>query len=107
MAASESLDGNAAPTPGDRSDKVIRFSLRTLLLVTAGFAVLCGLFTSGGMNATLFHTLLVLAFAIPGGSYGFDVGRSSRSVAIGTSIAAVAGTLLVSAIVLILDFSRL
>jgi hypothetical protein len=83
---------------------MIRFSLRTILLATMGFAMLCGLFTSRGWNATVFHTLLVLAFAIPGGSYGFDIGRSSRSAAIGTSIAAVAGTLVVSAVVLILDF---
>ena len=82
------------------------FSLRTLLLATMGFAILCGLFTSGGMNATLAHTLLVLAFAIPGASYGFDVGRSSRSVAIGTSVSAVVGTLLVAAVVLIPDLWR-
>jgi hypothetical protein len=81
-----------------------KFSLRTILLATMGFAILCGLFTSRGWNATVFHTLLVLSFAIPGGSYGFDIGRSSRSVAIGTSVAAVAGTLFVCAVVLILDF---
>lgn len=83
-----------------------RYSLRTLLLATAGVAVLCGLFTSRGLSATVFHTLLVLAFAVPGGSYGFDVGGSSRSVAVGTSIAAVVGTLLVSAVILILDWCR-
>jgi hypothetical protein len=84
-----------------------QFSLRTLLLTVMGFAVLCGLFTSRGLNATLFHTLLVLAFAIPGGSYGYDVGRSSRSVAVGTSVAAVAGTVWVCASVLLLDLCRL
>jgi hypothetical protein len=85
---------------------MIRFSLRTLLLVTMGFAILCGLFTSRGMDATLFHTLLVLAFAIPGGSFGFDVGRSSRSIAVGTSVSAVLGTLLVAAAVLVPDLCR-
>lgn len=84
-----------------------RFSLRTLLLTVAAFAVLCGLFTSRGWNADLFHLLLVLAFAVPGGSYGYDVGRTSRSVAIGTSVSAVTGTLFISALVLILDFWRL
>ena len=89
-----------------RTARFSRFSLRTLLLATAGFAILCGLFTSRGLDATLVHTLLVLAFAIPGGSYGYDVGGSSRSVAVGTSVAAVAGTLLVSAMVLLEDLWR-
>ena len=84
-----------------------RFSLRTLLLATFGFATLCGLFTSRGLSADFFHALLVLAFAIPGGSYGFDVTRSSRGVAVGSSVAAVAGTVLVSAIILTLDFCEL
>jgi hypothetical protein len=86
---------------------VNQFSLRTLLLSVMGFAILCGLFTSRGLNVTLFHTLLVLAFAIPGGSYGFDVGRSSRSVAVGTSVAAVVGTLSICGAVLILDLYTL
>ena len=84
-----------------------RFSLRTLLLAVMGFAILCGLFTSRGLNATLAHALLVAAFAIPGGSYGHDVGRSSWSTTIGTSVAAVVGTLLVSAAVLIVDWCKL
>ena len=84
-----------------------KFSLRTLLLATFGFAMLCGLFTSRGMNADLFHALLVLAFAIPGGSYGFDVTRTSRGIAVGSSVAAVAGTVLVSALILTLDFCEL
>ena len=84
-----------------------RFSLRTLLLAVMGVAILCGLFTSRGLNATTAHTLLVAAFAIPGGSYGYDVGRSSWSTTIGTSAAAIAGTVLVSAAVLIADWYRL
>jgi hypothetical protein len=90
-----------------RGRQVRQFSLRTLLLTVMGFAILCGLFTSGGLNATLAHTLLVLAFAIPGGSYGFDVGRSSRSVVVGTSVAAVVGTVSVCAAVLVLDLYTL
>jgi hypothetical protein len=84
-----------------------RFSLRTLLLATFGFATLCGLFTSRGLSADLFHALLVLAFAIPGGSYGFDVTRSSRGIAVGSSVAAVMGTVLISALILTLDFCEL
>ncbi len=83
-----------------------RFSLRTLLLVVMGFAILCGLFTSRGLSATTFHTLLVAAFAIPGGSYGYDVGQTSWSTTIGTSAAAVVGTVLVSAAILIVDWCR-
>ena len=83
------------------------FSLRTMLLATLGLAILGGLFTSAGWRANVFHALLVLAFAVPGGSYGFDVGRSSRGVAIGVSVSAVAGTVLLSAIILILDFCSL
>ena len=83
---------------------MIRFSLRTLLLVVMGFAILCGLFTSRGLSQTLFHALLVAAFAIPGGSYGYDVGQSSWSMTIGMSAAAVAGTLLVSAAILIVGW---
>ena len=89
-----------APRPG------IRFSLRTLLLATMGFAIFCGLSTPCGLSETAIHTLLVLAFAIPGGSYGYDVRPSSRGIAVGASVAAVAGTLTVSAIVLIEDFYR-
>ena len=83
-----------------------RFSLRTLLLAVMGFAILCGLLTSRGLSATTVHALLVVAFAIPGGSYGHDVGRTSWSMTIGTSAAAVLGTLLVSAAVLIADWCR-
>ena len=91
-----------------RLTRLTRFSIRTLLLATMGFAILCGLFTSRGvgMSAEVVHTLLVLAFAIPGGSYGYDVGDSGRSAAVGTCVAAVVGTLVVSAIVLIPDLCR-
>ena len=84
-----------------------RFSLRTLMLGVMGFAILCGLFCARGMNVNAVHLLLVLAFAIPGGSYGYDVGRSSRSAVIGTCTAAMGGSLLVSLCVLILDLLTL
>ena len=80
-----------------------RFSLRTLMLGVMGFAILCGVFHSRGLNVNVVHLLLVLAFAIPGASYGYDIGRSSRSAVIGTCTAAVGGTLLVSVYVLIVD----
>jgi hypothetical protein len=91
-----------------RFARFTRFSIRTLLLTTVGFAILCGLFNSRGlrMSAEAVHTLLVLAFAIPGGSYGYDVGGNGRSAAVGTCVAAVLGTLIVSAIVLIPDLCR-
>ena len=66
--------------------------------------MICGLFTSGGMAPVVAHTVLVLAFAIPGGSIGYDIGRSSRSTAIGVCIAAVAGTIVLGGAVLLVDW---
>jgi hypothetical protein len=83
------------------------FSLRTMILTMTGLSVFCGLFTMRGLPEVVIHTLLVLAFAVPGGSYGYDIGRSSRSIVVGTSVGAVAGTVLVSAAVLIMDLWRL
>ena len=51
-------------------------------------------------------SLLVAAFAIPGASYGYDVGRTSWAATIGTSVAAVVGTVLMSAAILILDWCQ-
>ncbi len=81
-----------------------RFSLRTLMLTVLGFAMLCALFTCGGVPRLVGHTALVLAFAIPGGSFGFDIGRSSRSVVVGVCVASVAGTLVLGASVLVADW---
>lgn len=83
------------------------FSLRTLMLLTAGMAMVCGVFTVGGVPAVAVHLMLVLAFAIPGGSLGYDLARSSRGVAVGTCVGAVTGTLAISTIVLCFDFCRL
>ena len=83
-----------------------RFSLRTMLLTTLGFAILCGLLQGCGLSVTAIHTLIVAAFAIPGASFGYDQGRSSRAAVIGTSVAAVIGTCVVSAWILIADWMR-
>ena len=80
------------------------FSLRTLMLSVLGFAIVCGLFTSGGMAPVAAHTVLVLAFAIPGGSIGYDIGRSSHSIVLGICIASVTGTLILGGAVLLVDW---
>jgi hypothetical protein len=89
------------------NDSMSRFSLRTLLLATMGVAMILQLLVSRGMNATVAHLLLVCAFALPGGSFGYDIGRTSRSAAIGTSLAAILGTLMISAAVLLIDYVTL
>ncbi|MEO8497289.1 MAG: hypothetical protein ABI614_19640 [Planctomycetota bacterium] len=83
------------------------FSLRTLLLVMMGISVLCALFTTNGWNADAAHLLLVLAFAVPAGSLAYDRWHTRRSVVIGICVGAVAGTVFVSALVLIVDLWRL
>lgn len=84
----------------------IRFSIRTMLAVTLGYAILCGLFRGTGLNVNVIHALIVAAFAIPGASFGYDQGRTSRAAVIGMSVAAVAGTCALSAYILILDWMR-
>ena len=84
-----------------------RFSLRTMMLAMLSCAILCSLFTTGGWDVDVAHLLLVLAFAIPGGSLAYDLRGTSRSAAVGTCIAAVLGTCLLSALVLIADLWRL
>ena len=83
------------------------FSLRTLMMAVTGSAMLCGLFTCGAASAVVAHTVLVLAFAIPGASYGYDLGGNSRSAVIGLCIAASAGTLVLGAAVLALEWWRM
>jgi hypothetical protein len=80
------------------------FSLRTLMLTVFGFALILGLFTSGGMAPIAAHTVLVLAFAVPGGSIGYDLGRTSRSTAVGICLASVAGTLALGGAVLLVEW---
>ena len=80
-------------------------SIRTLMLATLGVGLLTMLFTRGASSANAFHTILVLAFAIPGASWGYDRKRTIRSVAVGLCIWAIVGTLVLSAYILIRDFS--
>ncbi len=83
------------------------FSLRTMMLVVMSAAILCALFTTGGWNANTAHLLLVLAFAIPGGSLAFDRRPTHRSAIIGTCISAVIGTCVMSILILVADFWQL
>ena len=82
------------------------FSLRTLLLAMMGVSVLCALFTTRVWQAVGAHLLLVLAFAVPSGSFAFDRWGTRRSVVIGTCVGAIVGTILISVLVLIVDFWR-
>ncbi len=81
-----------------------KLSIRTLLLLTFGCGVLLSIFTYGASSANMFHTLLVLAFAVPGASWGYDIRRTSRGAVIGCCLSAAAGTVLLSAFVLMGGF---
>ncbi|MCA9120115.1 MAG: hypothetical protein H6822_23675 [Planctomycetaceae bacterium] len=82
------------------------FSLRTLLLATMGCSTLCALFTTRAWSADAAHLLLVLSFAVPPASLAFDIGGTRRSVVLGMCVGAIVGTLLISAVVLVVDFWR-
>ena len=79
-------------------------SIRTLMLITLGVGLLAMLFTRGAPSANAFHTILVLAFAVPGASWGYDRKRTSRSVAIGLCVWAIVGTVVLSVYILARDF---
>ena len=81
-----------------------KLSIRTLMLVTLGFAMLITIFTRGASSANMFHLILVLAFAIPGASWGYDQNQNSRGLVIGFCASAVIGTVLLSAFVLLGGF---
>ena len=83
------------------------FSLRTLMLAVTGCAMLCGLFTCGAASAVMAHSVIVLAFAIPGASYGYDLGGNSRSAVIGLCALASGGTLVLGASVLAFEWWRM
>ena len=70
-----------------------------MLLLTLGMGILFSIFTYGSTSANMFHFLLVLAFAIPGASWGYDVTRTSRGLVIGCCVSATIGTVLLSAFV--------
>jgi hypothetical protein len=77
-----------------------KLSIRTMLLLTLGFAILFSIFEYGSSSDDMFHFLAVLAFAIPGASWGYDISKNSRGLVVGTCVSAVAGALLLSAFVL-------
>ena len=79
------------------------FSLRTMMLAVMGCAMLVAVFTTRVWSVDVAHLLLVLAFAIPGGSLAYDYRRTSRSIVIGTCLAATVGTCLLAVLVLIVD----
>lgn len=81
-----------------------KLSIRTLLLVTLGVGILLSIFTYGSTSANMFHSLLVLAFAIPGASWGYDMTRTSRGLVVGCCTSATVGTVLLSAYVLMGGF---
>jgi len=74
------------------------------MLITLGIAMLITIFTRGASSANAFHTILVLAFAIPGASWGYDRSPTSRSVAIGLCVWATVGALVLSAYILLKGF---
>lgn len=78
----------------------LRLSMRTLLLSMLGGCMLLALFTQGASSAVVGHSILVVGFAIPGASWGYDITRSSRGAVIGLIATATLGTLVVSASVL-------
>ena len=78
-----------------------KISIRTLMLITLWVAMQIAIFTGGASSANMFHTILVLAFAIPGASWGYDRNPTSRSVMIGLCTWAVVGALVLSGLVLI------
>ena len=66
------------------------------MLITLGIAMLFMIFTRGASSANAFHTILVLAFAIPGASWGYDRNPTSRSAVLGLCLWATAGTIVLS-----------
>ena len=81
-----------------------KISIRTMMLVTFGVGLLAVLFTRGAPSVDAFHTILVLAFAIPGASWGYDRKPTSGSIVFGLCVWAVVGVVL-SSYILIRDFS--
>ena len=80
------------------------FSIRTIMLFTLGSAMFLKLCLHGATSVLMYHTILVLSFAIPSGSWAFDRTGSSRGAAIGTCVGATIGTLVISTMVLGVDY---
>jgi len=81
-----------------------KISIRTMMLITFGVGLLAVLFTRGAPSANIFHTILVLAFAIPGASWGYDRKPTSGSIVLGLCVWAIVGTVVLSAYILLRDF---
>ena len=71
-----------------------------MLLVMLGCGMILRIFTYGAGSADIFHMLLVLAFAIPGASWGYDIQPNSRGMVLGWCISATVGAVLLSLFVL-------
>jgi len=87
-----------------RRKRPIRLSIRTLLLATLGCAMIVAIFRFGASSANSFHVQLVLGFAIPGASLGYDLSPTSYGTACGTCVVACLGTCITSAIVLLIGW---
>jgi len=81
-----------------------KLSIRSLLLTTLGIAMLFRIFNFGASSVNMFHTQLVLAFAIPGASLGYDQFGNSRGIVVGTCLSAILGTGVLSTIFLLGGF---
>ena len=74
--------------------------IRTMLLLTLGVGILLSIFSYGALSANERHTLLVVAFAIPGASWGYDMIPTSRGAVAGCCASAILGSVLLSIFVL-------
>ena len=74
------------------------------MLSTLGCAMFLKLCISGASSALMFHTILVLSFAIPSGSWAYDRTRTSRGAATGICLGATIGTLVISTMLLGADY---
>lgn len=84
-----------------------RVSIRTVGFTMLSVCLLLAIYTQGASSPLASHTTLVLAFAIPGGSWGYDITQTSRGAAIGLIATAIIGTVTLSALVLLNEVDRL
>ncbi len=73
----------------------MRFSIRSLLLVTAGVAVLCTLYTFiPHIDFVVPIIVYFFAWTVPGASIGFDIYPSRRGMMLGAVVGASLGGVL-------------
>ena len=77
-------------------------SLRTCMLFLTGTCLLLASFNYGG---AAFHCALVFFFGLPGAGLGYDRTRAQRGAMVWGCAAAIFGTVFVSTVVLVGDFS--